>query len=247
MKLIVKSVGSGRRMIRELSELTGASAVTIRRDIAELAEIGAIRRVRGGAEPAALRGAAYPFALRQISNPEAKQALARAAADLVKPGMSILLDNGTTALAIAHAISGTGVTALALSLHSAAALAAHPDDSVVVPGGPVGQDDLAFLSGAAVAVIHDMRFDIAFIGACAADPATGLTVDNWDEAQVKRAVIRSARRVVFVTTPDKFERTAAHRFGMITDLDTVITTSEVPAAITTVLSADGVDVITVPI
>lgn len=227
-KLIIQTVESGPRSVDDLIALTGASPITIRRDLVELAEQGALRRVRGGAAPLAHRGAPYPFALRQTEHGASKQALAQLAATLVAPGDAVLIDNGTTALSIAQELAGLGVTALALSLHAAAALASKPGNQVIVPGGSVNHDDLSFSGASAVAAIGRMRFDVAFIGSCAAHPETGLTVAGWDDAQIKRAALTASRRAVLVSTPEKFTRTSAHLFGTLDDLDTVITTDAAP-------------------
>lgn len=243
-KLIIRSVESGLRSVDDLVTLTGASAITVRRDLAELSERGAVQRVRGGAAPVPSRGARYPFELRQAEHAPTKRALAGAAAGLVEPGDCVLIDNGTTALAVARELSGRGVTALALSLHAAAALASRPGDQVIVPGGPVGHDDLSFAPADAERAIRDMRFDWAFVGSCAARFDTGLTVADWGEAQVKRAVLASARRTVLVAAGDKFARTAAHRFGDLVDLDAIVTTSDAPQDTVAEASALGVTIIT---
>jgi DeoR/GlpR family transcriptional regulator of sugar metabolism len=230
--MIIRAVDSGNRSVSDLVSLTGASAISIRRDLAELAEQGALKRVRGGAAPLTRRGEEYPFMIRRGADADEKALLGRTAAGLISPGDCVLIDNGTTALAVAEELAGLGITVLALSLHAAAALARIPGNEVVVPGGVVGHDDLAFIGQGAADAVRAMRFDIAILGACAADPATGLTVAGWGDAQVKRAAIEAARRVILVATPDKFARTAAHRFGALRDLDTIVTTPDIPATVT---------------
>lgn len=230
-KTIIRAVESGPRAVEDLAALTGASTITIRRDLTELSEQGALQRTRGGAAPLPSRGARYPFGLRQTEHSATKEALAKAAANLVKPGDAVLIDNGTTSLAIAHELAGLGVTALALSLHAAAALAAKPGNQVIVPGGPISHDDLTFTADGAAQAVRQMRFDYAFIGSCAAQPDTGLTVADWGEAQVKKAILASTRHAVLVATADKFARTAAHRFASLAEIDTIVTTSSAPAGV----------------
>ncbi|WP_158437847.1 DeoR/GlpR family DNA-binding transcription regulator [Naasia lichenicola] len=242
-RVIIRAVDSGRRTIDELATLTGVSPISIRRDLTELSEQGAIRRVRGGAAPAASRGAEYPFELRRGEDSDTKRALAQVAASLIKPGDAVVIDNGTTALAVARQITGIGITAMALSLHAAAAMAAQHGNQVIVPGGTVDHDDLAFTSAGAAEAVGAMHFDFAIIGACAADPDTGLTVAGWGDAQVKRAVLKASRRVILVATADKFTRTAAHRFGTIHDLDTIVTTEDAPTAMIYDARRAGVNVL----
>ena len=176
-----------------------------------------------------------------VRRPRLKRALR------VRGGQSVLIDNGTTTLAVARELAGAGVTALALSLHAAASLASRPGNEVIVPGGTIAGDDLSFTGIGAVETIRAMRFDIAFIGACSADPAHGLTVATWPDAQIKRAALESSARTVLVTTAAKFSRTSAHRFGSYGDLDTIITTADAPVSAIYEARQAGVEVITVPL
>ena len=164
---------------------------------------------------------------------------------MINPGDSVLIDNGTTALAVAHELTGLGITALALSLHAAAALAAKPGNQVIVPGGPVNHDDLSFTAPGTAAVIRRMRFDVAIIGSCAAHPDAGLTVADWGDAHVKRAALKSASRVCLATTADKFTQTAAHQFATYADLDTLVTTTDASPSALAEARLAGVEVLTV--
>ncbi len=245
-RVIIRAVDAGRRSVAELAELTGISPVTIRRDLADLAEQGAVERVRGGAAPAVNRGHDYPFALRAETDGAAKAALARAVAERIRPRMSVLIDNGTTALAVARELAGTGIAATALSLHAAAALAGVPGNRVIVPGGPVTDGDLSFIGLGALEALRESRFDVTVLGACAADPAHGLTTATWEDARVKRQALASSRQVVFVATADKFRRTAAHRFGALDDIDVLVTTPDAPPDVLHEAGAAGAEVVTVP-
>lgn len=84
----------------ELCSLTGASEATIRRDIAALHVAKKLRRVRGGAEalaPNPFPGlAGRPFAMNETRNIAQKQAIARAAVDMIEDGEPIIINGGTT-------------------------------------------------------------------------------------------------------------------------------------------------------
>lgn len=211
----------------DLVALTGASAVTVRRDLAELESHGALSRTHGGARQAFKRGSPLPFSSRLDSDLEGKRALAEVAAGLVADDESVIVDNGTTCLEVARCLSGRPITALALSLHAAAALASRPGAYVTVPGGPVETDSLA-MTAAGVEAVRDVRVDVAVIGACSASSTHGLTSTTFEDAALKRAVLRAASRTVLVAGAEKLSRSSTFRFGGPEDLTDLVTTQDAP-------------------
>lgn len=242
-RTIIDAVVSGSILsVDALSSLTGASPITIRRDLAALAERGSVRRVRGGVTRADARGTSMPFSVRFESDRHRKDALADVVNTLVDDQVSLVLDNGTTCYAVARRLVGRPVIALALSLHSAAALAARPGAKVIVPGGPVENDTLAFTSHAAVRAIEETYADVSIIGTCSAQPSFGLTSTDYEDAQVKRACLHAAARRILVTTADKLARTSTFRFGALADLTHLVTTSDATPGMLDPFRAEGVGI-----
>lgn len=99
---------SGRTTVQELAELTGASEMTIRRDLDTLAAQGVLERVRGGARTLLLRGDEPPFALRAHEAVDAKRRIAAEVSSLIADGETVLLDSGTTCLELAHLLRRMG-------------------------------------------------------------------------------------------------------------------------------------------
>nr|WP_197983504.1 DeoR/GlpR family DNA-binding transcription regulator [Aeromicrobium sp. CFBP 8757] len=227
-KAIIHAI-SGRRevLVADLVALTGASAVTIRRDLAELESHGALSRTHGGARQAFKRGSPLPFSSRLESDLDAKLALAEVAAGLVADHESVIVDNGTTCLEVARCLAGRPVTALALSLHAAAALASRPGAYVTVPGGPVETDSLA-MTVAGLEAVRDVRADVAVIGACSASSTHGLTSTTFEDAALKRAVIAASSRTVLVAGAEKLSRSSTFRFAGPDDLTHLVTTKDAP-------------------
>lgn len=242
-KTIIQAVAGGETVtIASLGHLTGASAVTIRRDLTELAAIGAVTRTHGGARRAQQRGVPMPFAARSEADHDLKAALAAVASTLVADDDAVVVDNGTTCLAVARVLAGRPVTALALSLHAAAALAARPGATVVVPGGVVETDTYAFGGASAVEAVRDFRADVAVLGACSASVTQGLTSTTYDDAALKRAVLASATRRVLVTSPEKLARSSAFRFGDAGDLTHLVTSVDAPPDVLDAFRVEGVEV-----
>src|SRR6201996_7386662 len=191
--MIIQAVRGGAQIhVDQLVELTGASAVTIRRDLADLEAHGSLRRTRGGAARAAKFGGDVSYPIRAGEDQQAKARLAEAAAALVRDYDSLIIDNGTTCHAVAHELAGRPVTALCLSLHVAGARAAVPGARVIVPGGPVEPDTLAQYGSQAVDAVRDLSADVFLLGACSISASRGLTAASYEDAQLKRAAIAAS-------------------------------------------------------
>src|ERR1700739_1244554 len=99
---------SGSALVPEMTELTGASEMTIRRDLDTLAAQGVLERFRGGARTLLLRGEEPPFALRAHEGVDAKHRIAAEVSRLIADGETVLLDSGTTCLQVAQLLHGRG-------------------------------------------------------------------------------------------------------------------------------------------
>lgn len=245
-KVIIRTVDRAAvTQIGALTELTGVSAVTIRRDLAELEEAGYLRRTHGGARRVLKRGAPQPFHVRQAEDREAKQVLARAAAELIDDNEAVIIDNGTTCEAVARELAGRPITAMCLSLHSATALGSRAGASIFIPGGPVENDTLALSGPSAVNALRDFSADVVILGSCSTSLEHGLATTTHDDAENKRAAIGAATRRLLVVAARKLNHVSTFRFADISDLHQLVTTSDAPRDILAEIRDRGVEVITV--
>ncbi|MEU5731876.1 DeoR/GlpR family DNA-binding transcription regulator [Streptomyces antimycoticus] len=245
--LIAKVVrDSGRATVQELAELTGASEMTIRRDLDTLAAQGVLERVRGGARTLLLRGEGPPFALRAHEAVEAKRRIAAEICALLVDGESVLLDSGTTCLEVARLLRERPVTVMPLSLQAIHLLAETPDHAtLVVPGGQPRAAEGALTGPLTLASLAALRFDTAVIGCCGLTAADGLTAYDLDDAAVKKAGIASARRVIAAADGSKLGHTAYAHVGPAALLHTLVTDTTAAAEEVTALEAGGTVVRTV--
>ncbi|MET9121171.1 DeoR/GlpR family DNA-binding transcription regulator [Streptomyces sp. NPDC004528] len=233
---------AGRAGVAELAELTGASEMTIRRDLEVLAAQGVLERYRGGARSLLLRGDEPPFALRSQDGLEAKRRIATEAARLIADGESVVVDSGTTCLEVARALKDRRLTVMPLSLHAVNALTDGPHLTLLVPGGRPRQGELALTGPLTQASLSALRFDTAVIGCCGLTAEDGLTAYDLDDAAVKRAAIASARRVIAVTEGSKLSRTALAHVAPASALHAVVTDRDAPEDQVDALAARGVTV-----
>ncbi|MEU5951068.1 DeoR/GlpR family DNA-binding transcription regulator [Streptomyces sp. NPDC047525] len=233
---------AGRMGVTELAELTGASEMTIRRDLEALADQGALERYRGGARSLLLRGEEPPFALRAQDGLDAKRRIAAEVAGLIADGESVVIDSGTTCLEVARAFEQRRLTVMPLSLHAVNALTGAPQLTLLVPGGRPRPGELALTGPLTEASLAALRFDTAVIGCCGLNATHGLTAYDLDDAAVKRAAIASARRVIAVADAPKLSRTALAFVAPAAALHAVVTDEAAAQDETDALSAAGVTV-----
>lgn len=241
LKQITEAVrDAGSLGVAELASLTGASEMTIRRDLEVLAAQGVLERFRGGARSLLLRGSEPPFAFRSDENMDAKRRIAGVVADMITDGESVVLDSGTTCLEVARLLHDRRLTVMPLSLHAVNALSSSASLTLLVPGGRPRPGELALTGPLTLASLEALRFDTAIIGCCGLSAGHGLTAFDLEDASVKRAAISSARRVIAAVDASKLTRTALAFVAPATALDAVVT----DAAGDEELEAAGVTVVT---
>lgn len=213
-----------------LSQQMGVSEDTIRRDLRDLAEAGLLQRVHGGA---LLKSpAATTYAARQTQTPQAKNAIARAAASLVKSGQVVFLDGGTTTLQVAnHLPADLRGTVITNSPPHATALAEHPHLDVILIGGRILKESLVTIGAGTVEAIREIRADICFLGVCCVHYEAGITIPNLEESYVKRAMIAASAEVVALASTEKLETVATFAVAPLSELTHLVTESTAPEAV----------------
>lgn len=218
----------GKVVAADLSAELAVSPDTVRRDLRDLAEAGQLRRVHGGALPAAV--GARPYAVRREQAPAAKEAIAHATSGLLRPGQVILLDAGTTTLAVARRLPrDLDATVITNSPPIAVALAEHPAVQVTMLGGTLAKDAQAVVGAATVEALHSVRADVLVLGVCSLHPEVGITVMDLEESYVKRAMIENAAEVVAVSSADKLGSAGPYVVAPLEELTHLVTERSVPA------------------
>ncbi|UGQ11351.1 DeoR/GlpR family DNA-binding transcription regulator [Yinghuangia sp. ASG 101] len=224
----------------DLTTLLGVSQETVRRDLALLERRGELSRVHGGAtSPQAPVGEEASFSERSGTLAAEKQAIGRAAAALIEPNQTVVIDVGTTALEVARALPADHVGVIATpSLLVAAEASTRPRVEVLVSGGRLRAGDLACSNAQAVEFFGGLRADAAFVGSGGIAPY-GLTDFHLDEVATKRAMLANSSHRYVLADSTKFGRTAAHRVCELDGFDILITDAPCPAELRTALSHAG--------
>lgn len=194
--------------VSDASELFGVSEVTLRSDLSALEAAGALRRVHGGAM--AVRGEGRESSVEATAerDTEVKRAIGRRAAALVSGGSSILLDVGSTTLAVAHALVEraelSGLTVITNGLSIALALEpAIPRVTVVVTGGTLRPLQHSLVNPLAAQTLAGLHVDLAILGCNGIDSEGRVTNLNLPEAEVKRAMLAASDARMLVADGSK--------------------------------------------
>lgn len=220
---------TGSATVSGIARRFGVSPMTVRRDLACLESLGAIARTHGGAMLARAGIIEFRFAERDRRNAEAKAAIAAAVAEMVRPGMSISLDTGTTTLAVARALARVGdIRILTSSLAIASALYANDGIQLVLLGGTVRKGNPDLTGPLTEDNLGRFRVDLAVLGADALKP-DGLFANDMGVARLCMRMIERAKRVVVAADSSKFTATAFCKYAEWPAIDALVTAPEPPA------------------
>jgi DeoR/GlpR family transcriptional regulator of sugar metabolism len=220
--------GGGPMPINDLAERLGISGSTLRRDLHELQQAGAVRLVAGTVEAPGSPGAEMPFTLRTLANRDEKQRIAKAALGLIQNGETIFLTGGTTILELAYRLPGQRhLTVITNSLRVANALLDKPGIELIILGGRVRSGEQTLHGLLAEWGVQQVRADKLFFGIQAVSAQHGLTHGQMVEVSTDRALADAASQVIVLADHSKLGRVAAALVLPLTKVHTLITGVEI--------------------
>ncbi len=228
--------------VAELSVFFAVSRETIRRDLKALARRGALEVVHGGAMRREAREPALDH--RAAENAAGKAAIGRLAAGLVQDGMVVLLDSGTTTLAIAQALQDRReLTICTGSLAIAQILCRVPGFRVYLFGGEVDANDEATTGIDVIDAVGRFRVDIAFLGGGGIAADGEVTDFQRAGAELRSRMIAAASQAWFVLDRSKFGRLTPVRIPGFWTARGVVADATLPASAAEALAARGLRVL----
>jgi DeoR family transcriptional regulator, aga operon transcriptional repressor len=232
--------------VADASRMLRVSEVTVRADLSTLETDGTVTRVHGGAVPATA-GSEFPLEQTVRQDADTKRRIGERAAGMVRPGESVLLDVGSTALAAARALVARNdlrdVVVLTNGLSIALALEpAIPRLTVVVIGGTLRPLQHSLVDPHASDALSTVHADVALIGCNGVDAEAGVTNVNLAEAQVKRGMVRASARRILIADASKLGRRHLGSIGALEDFDVLVTAGEPEEALLAPIRRRGVAV-----
>ncbi len=237
----------GACTVQFLSQELGVSDMTVRRDLDRLAEAGRVVRTHGGAAPAEQVMFEFQFLQRAQLHHEQKERIGAHAARLVADGQSVLLDSGTTTLALARGLrKRQHVTVITTSLPIASALQQAAGVETLLLGGVVRRDTPDLGGALTEANLEMLRADLAFVGSDGIDALGNVYNVSLSVGRMLGKMVACAGEVYVVADSSKLGRTALMRFGNVAGWRGLITDSHAAPDQIQALRQAGVNVILAP-
>ena len=214
----------GTASIVELAATLQVSEMTVRRDIDQLAEEGAVERSRGG-----VRARGNQRLVPAPATSAERRAIVTAAAALVEPGMAVGISGGPTALALARELVRVPELTIVTNALPVSDLFSPPDradapytQTVVLTGG-VRTPSQALVGPVAVRALEHLHCDLVFLDAHGLDEQAGITTMNLLEAETNRALMAAGREVVVLAEHSRWGVVGLTTVADLSDIDRLIT------------------------
>ncbi|MDZ6245599.1 DeoR/GlpR family DNA-binding transcription regulator [Klebsiella pneumoniae] len=217
-------VTEGAIKVGVLAERFGVSTETIRKDLLELEKQGVIQKRHGKAVPFnSLLELERPFERKVAEHTDAKSRIAQAALELIPDEGVIILDAGSTNFLLAKLLFlHEGLTIFTNSLNCAQALL-NSKNEVYLLGGKLRGISLASVGAWGVNNLEGIRADIAFVGADGFNSSSGPCTASYEEAELKKHMVRRSQTSVVLSDSSKFELTGLFKYCEWTEVDYLIT------------------------
>src|SRR6202521_1461675 len=231
---------TGILSVGELADRFALSVVTIRKDLKDLASEGLLQRTFGGAvfSNRSLFNSSFRESARQ--HDQQKQAIAGAALEYIQDGDTVILDAGTTTLALAQLLKEQVKSAFIITCSVPAALeVSSAGYDILLLGGMVRNKSLALLGRETLTILERYRADKAFLGSSGFTAKRGHSTPNPDDAQIKEAIMRAADETYVLVDSSKYGHDCLTSFASLRAVDLTITDSHLSRNKAAILEATG--------
>jgi DeoR/GlpR family transcriptional regulator of sugar metabolism len=231
---------TGTINVNELAERFQVSLVTIRNDLDDLEKEGLLQRTFGGAVFSHRTRFNKSFRERIQQQRDEKRAVAIAALGYIKDGDTIILDAGTSTLALAQLLKERAMSVFVITCSVPAALELSSGGyDILLLGGIVRNKSLALLGRETLTILERYRADKAFLGSSGFTAKRGHSTPNPDDAQIKEAIMRAADETYVLVDSSKHGHDCLTSFARLRDVDLTITDSHLSRQKAAILEASG--------
>jgi DeoR family transcriptional regulator of aga operon len=238
----------GRITVEDIAIRFKVSAVTARGDLDLLSERGDLIRSHGGAVRQLNPVVDYPLRFKESIHHAEKVRIGHAAAQLVKPHQTVILDSGTTTSQIAKRLKSARIqplTVITNALNIACELSECENISLIMIGGILRHASSSFVGPQAERMLQDLHADHLLLAVDGLHPDEGFSTPDILEAQLNNVMIRVSSEVTVVADASKFNRRSLSLIGSIQCAQRIITDNRVESQTVAKLRDKGLEVIPV--
>lgn len=186
----------------DLSQQINVSDDTIRRDLQQLSDEGKIIKVHGGALSPSFHFGHHTS--KDVYGYSQKRIIAQKAVSLIKDGMFVLTGGGTTIIELARALpANLHATFISGSIPALFEYSSHPNIEVIAIGDKISKNSKITVGLEAISKIKELKADLCFLGINAISLENGVSDNDWDVVQIKKAMIESSKKTVCLTISEK--------------------------------------------
>jgi DeoR/GlpR family transcriptional regulator of sugar metabolism len=230
-----------RLLVGDLSDEMKVSEDTIRRDLQELSDHGKLIKVHGGALSKSFHSS---FNNNSVYGIDSKKVIAQKAAQLIKDGMFVLTSGGTTIIEMIKALpENLHATFFTGSVPAALEYMHHPNIDIILIGDKLSKSSQITVGGEAISKIKEIRADICMLGINAIHIDHGLTDNDREVVQVKKAMLESSDKTVLLTISEKINTAQRIRICDTKDIDVLVTELEPTSPILSPFKDMGVEIL----
>jgi DeoR/GlpR family transcriptional regulator of sugar metabolism len=233
--------------VDELSAHFNVSDDTIRRDLQTLEERKIVLRTHGGAVSTGfLVNRETTFSMRGKVNKEAKGRIARAAAELISDGETLLINGGSTTFNFVASLGAR--RELTIVTNNIAIASILPPESIAdlyIIGGHYRPNLLSTI-GSVKLSSGEISVDTAIMGVTGLTAEKGLSTTVLEEAAMFAEMIAAAGRTIVLADASKFNRNGFGHFAQLSEIDLLVTDEPPPSDIADALMEAQVEIIIAP-
>ena len=239
-------ISKGFVSLAELSSLfPDVSTMTLRRDLEYLENDGEIVRIKGGAKSIMHLSMQKEesYNRREYINPELKRELAEKAASLIEDNSCVFFDAGSTVMEVVKALGQKPMYTITSGPNIAVELTKNKNCTINVVCGHLSRENISLSGLNAVEFLKEINIGTAVIAASGFTENAGFTCGNYDECQLKKAVINMAARVIIVMDSTKLGRSHPFTFAVPGDADYLVSDNSFDTAVKAKLESGGLKVL----
>ncbi|QXO16108.1 MULTISPECIES: DeoR/GlpR family DNA-binding transcription regulator [Vibrio] len=226
--------------VEDLVKVVNVSPATIRRDLIKLDDQGVITRTHGGVSLNRFIAAQPTTNEKMVQHTREKNLIAEAAASLVKPGDSVVLDAGTTSMALARHFIDMPLRVITVDLHIALFLSQYTQIEVIVAGGKVDNSSQSTVGEHCRSLLRSINPDIAFVTCNSWSLERGITTPTEEKTILKHDLIANANKKVMIADSSKYGKYSLFKVCELNDLDMLVSDQQLDAKVQSELSMHGI-------